>query len=952
MPSPGASLAKNVAGGSPNPPTLNQTFSYDLVPANDGNVALDGTTLIDVLPVQLALASVTTGAYGNTADLAAGVGVRVSYEKNTAPGVFTLWGSSPNAATNTTLTNPPPGLGAGEYVTRVRWELGQTQPGMAATTRPLITGKIVNPDNAGAPVGFGDSVQNCVGLTAVYSAGPTNVAQNACRTFALSGPFVQLNPAKDNLSGGGPFNPGQTVSWRLHVRSAAQSSDPAPLESITAADLLPVDLVYSGSFTFDDQGTGLPAPQVFTQIDNFAGTGRTLLRWKWNAGSGSLGVNQQVWINVSTTVRSGAAAGPLANTLNLAFAGPGLGLRCSGGSQADALDLDGDGSTANTLCTASGTINVAPIAQLVSSKQVRSTCDAGFTSTSSGTLAGGAIDYRLHVQNVGTVPMQNLVLVDILPFVGDTGVRDTSPRGSQWTPLLAAPIVPPPGTVVYYSTSGNPCRGEVGGPTTACDPPGWTTVAPDPITAVRAFKVEFGSRVVGPFDVVEFIFHLTAPGNVPAAATAFNSFAYQADRADGLGSLAAEPQKVGVAPGACDAASLGDFVWVDVNHNGIQDDGPTGLNGVNVRLLAPGADGVPGTADDVPIAMAVTGDSPGGAAGWYNFPGLAPGSYFVCVAPPATFVLTAPDQTGDAQDSDGAVATGCSPLVTLVANQHDPDVDFGLLATELAALGDYVWFDRNGDGIQNEPATDGANGVTVKLFVDDGDGAPSAGDAQVATTVTADDLFGRPGYYRFDGLIPGLPYYVRFVRPASATAFTTPDAGDDTMDSDADTATGDGPHRHPGARRVRPHARRRPRHRLRQPRPGRPGVARRRQRRVLRAAERRAGDRRRAPRPLPRRQPRRPADARRVRRDDDDGDGRRLRRALPLRESRGGRLHRDRRSIELRRRRRLGRARLLDRQRPGARSRRRRQRRRQRPADRGAHRQPAGDAHRRRRADR
>ena len=159
----------------------------------------------------------------------------------------------------------------------------------------------------------------------------------------------------------------------------------------------------------------------------------------------------------------------------------------------------------------------------------------------------------LRVQNVGTVPMQDFVLIDILPFVGDTGVRDTNPRGSQWTPLLAAPITPPPGTTLFYSTAGNPCRGEVGGPTTGCDPANWTTVAPDPITSAGSFKVEFGSRVVGPFDFVSFDLSLVTPGNVPAGQPTFNSFAYQADRADGLGSLAAEPQKVGISIGACDS---------------------------------------------------------------------------------------------------------------------------------------------------------------------------------------------------------------------------------------------------------------------------------------------------------------------------------------------------------------------------------------------------------------
>ncbi|HEX2642366.1 MAG TPA: SdrD B-like domain-containing protein, partial [Thermoanaerobaculia bacterium] len=791
VPSPGAGFQKNVNGGGPNPPTLNQTFSYDLAVSNNGNVPLDSLVVIDTLPVELQLASVTTGAYSGLADFAAGEGVRVSYEKNTAPGVFTLWGSSPNTTTNTTLTAPPPGLGAGEFITRVRWEYGQAQPGMNASTRPLLTGRIVNPDNAGGPVAFGDSIQNCAGLTAVYTAGPTNVTRNSCQSFVLSGPFVQLNPAKENLSGGGPFNPGQTVSWRLRVRSDARSSDPVPLENLVATDLLPVNLTFS-SWTFDAQGTGLPAPQVFEQIPNFAGTGRTLLRWRWNAGSGNLGVNQQVWINITTTVRNGAPSGNLSNDFTFDSDAPGLGLRCSGSSQADALDLDGDGDTAETLCRATGTINVAGIAQLVSGKTIQGTCDGGSVATSAGTLTGGALQYRLRVQNVGTVPMQNFVLIDILPAVGDTGVRDTNPRGSQWTPLLVAPITPPPGTTIYYSTSSNPCRGEVGGPTTGCDAPNWTTVPPDPITDVRSFKVEFGSRVVQPSDFLEFFFSMTTPGSVPPAAPAFNSFAYQADRADGIGSLAAEPQKVGVTLGTCEAAALGDFVWVDTNSDGIQNDGPTGLNGVLVRLFTPGADGVQGTFDDVPLASAITSNGPGGAPGWYSFPGLAPGSYYVQVTPPPTFVLTTSNQGPDTTDSD-ADGAARSPVVTLAANQVNPDLDFGLIATRLAALGNYVWFDRNSDGLQNEPVTAGVNGVTVRLYVDDGDGnpEPGTGDSLAATTVTADDVNGQPGYYLFDGLIPGLRYFVQFVRPASATAFTSQNAGgDDTVDSDADTTTG------------------------------------------------------------------------------------------------------------------------------------------------------------------
>jgi uncharacterized repeat protein (TIGR01451 family) len=794
VPNPSASLSKNMASGTPNPPTLNQTFSYDFVPqvSSPGNVPLDNMTVIDTLPTQMQVTSVTTGSYNNLSDFGAGVGVQVTYEKNTAIGTFTLWGSSPNVGTNTTLTAPPPGLGAGEYLTRIKWQYGQAQVGMAPSNRPNVTGKIINPSNTGAPVAFGNTIQNCVDLSAVYTAGPTPVNVNGvCRSFVLSGPFVQLNPAKTNLSGGGPFNPGQAVAFQLNVRSATQSSDPGPLENIVAADLLPVDLTFV-SWTFDDQGTGLPAPQNFTQIPNYAGTGRVLLRWSWSAGSGNLGVNQHVFINVNTTVRVGAVFGSLNNTFDLSINAPGLAQRCSGSSATDALDLNGNSNTSDTLCTASGAATIAPIAQLSSAKTIKGTCDGAAVSTSAGTLVGGAVEYHLSVTNPGTVPMQNFVLIDILPFVGDTGVRDTSPRGSQWTPLLAAPISPPPGTTIYYTTTGNPCRGEVGGPTTGCTPPNWTTVAPDPITSVRAFKIEFGSKVLGPADVLNFAYSMIAPGNTPAGQTAYNSFAYQADRSDGLGSLAAEPQKVGIALGSCPAAALGDYVWVDTNHNGIQDDGPTGLNNVFVQLFSPGVDGIQGSADDVPLASTITSNNPvGGAPGWYFFPGLAPGSYYVKVTLPPTFVFTLQHVGSGALDSDANPATGASQVVTLAVNQINPDIDFGVFTTHPAALGNYVWFDHNADGIQNEPVTSGVNGVTVRLFVDNGDNAPGAGDVQVATTVTADDVYGRPGYYLFDGLTPGLSYYVQFVAPSAATGFTSlHTGGDGTVDSDANTGTG------------------------------------------------------------------------------------------------------------------------------------------------------------------
>ena len=85
--------------------------------------------------------------------------------------------------------------------------------------------------------------------------------------------------------------------------------------------------------------------------------------------------------------------------------------------------------------------------------------------------------------------------------------------------------------------------------------------------------------------------------------------------------------------------------------------------------------------------------------------------------------------------------------------------------TQLAMLGDYVWDDKNANGIQDGPDSDrGINGVEVKLLVDtDDDGTP---DFVVATTTTgANPDNGKAGWYKFDGLTPGEEYQVMFTFP-------------------------------------------------------------------------------------------------------------------------------------------------------------------------------------------
>jgi uncharacterized repeat protein (TIGR01451 family) len=192
----------------------------------------------------------------------------------------------------------------------------------------------------------------------------------------------------------------------------------------------------------------------------------------------------------------------------------------------------------------------------------------------------------------------------------------------------------------------------------------------------------------------------------------------------------------------------------------------------------------------------VTQNGPGGAPGWYQFPGLTPGSYRVCFTLPSGLDLTSPNIGADGSDSDANTVNGCAPPVTLANNESNQTIDAGLV-TPLnadAALGNYTFIDADSDGIQNGPLDLGLNGVSVRLYADDGDGIAQPGGADgapVAQQVTQNDVHGIPGYYLFEQLIPGVPYYVQFVLPNGATGFTTANAGgNDSVDSDAVAGTG------------------------------------------------------------------------------------------------------------------------------------------------------------------
>ena len=119
-------------------------------------------------------------------------------------------------------------------------------------------------------------------------------------------------------------------------------------------------------------------------------------------------------------------------------------------------------------------------------------------------------------------------------------------------------------------------------------------------------------------------------------------------------------------------ASLGDYVWEDLNHNGQQDDGNTGINGVPVALL--------NSSNNVVSTTTTFTGGPGNIPGYYTFTNLISGTYHVSFTLPSGYVATTPNVGNDATDSDGLPSGNAAVTGNYVLNagQSIPTVDQGL----------------------------------------------------------------------------------------------------------------------------------------------------------------------------------------------------------------------------------------------------------------------------------
>jgi subtilisin-like proprotein convertase family protein/uncharacterized protein (DUF2141 family) len=196
-------------------------------------------------------------------------------------------------------------------------------------------------------------------------------------------------------------------------------------------------------------------------------------------------------------------------------------------------------------------------------------------------------------------------------------------------------------------------------------------------------------------------------------------------------------------------AALGNFVWQDLDGDGIQDGGELGIPNVPVTLTITW----PNSAGTTTLTT-VTDSS-----GYYSFGnllldedypasgGVGQPAMAITLTPPAGYISSPINQTTEELDSDNPA--GETAIATKGSTNNS--YDFGLVKP--GSIGNYVWLDEDGDSDQDAGEA-GIPNAPVQLCAD------AACSIILATTYTDAN-----GGYLFPNLLPAT-YYVKVTPPS------------------------------------------------------------------------------------------------------------------------------------------------------------------------------------------
>ncbi|MFI3170513.1 MAG: SdrD B-like domain-containing protein [Faecalibacterium sp.] len=606
-------------------------LAYEWRIANTGNQVLSGANCTVTLSQDVQYTEFRTGTFQMRAlDALVTEGYQITY--TTAEGESGLLGSY-NAGTNQTVDLTQI-IAQEDNLRSLTWEFPQLRIGVSQKTAPRIKGVV----QGGASMG--DVLQSetqCSWEIGVSQAQGQTAQRSVSKETEIQDISI-LQPGFSSSVGETPVRPGDV--FRYTVTASAYRSH---LNQPILAVLLPAALVYAGGESFSMSnvfGESAPALPPVQQIDNFNAAGDTLLKYAFT-GEYAYDFSQMARLTIGFDVQVKIGAKGSFETVALLNVLSGAGEVVSGGTAYTDADDIAQGAVINGNYAKSKVIanQILFFVAASTQKRVRGLLDDDFAAVGGvgQTLSGGAISYEITVRNIGNADLQTVEIIDILPYLGDTGVVDSkTARKSEFfvslTGEAAAKVVEEgSGTAllevplrISYSASTDPVRfgGSFDTIGTVDD---WNETAPENMLAVQAVKVGAVQALL-PGQSLVIALSALAPVGVLPEATAWNSFASQVTYDDVTGvrqaMLATEARKAGVQVLAlpADKGEISGCAWFDENRNGLFEEQAQELEDVGIVLY---------DATGTPLQVAFTSKTLDGRLGCYAFGNLAFGRYYL-----------------------------------------------------------------------------------------------------------------------------------------------------------------------------------------------------------------------------------------------------------------------------------------------------------------------------------
>ena len=259
------------------------------------------------------------------------------------------------------------------------------------------------------------------------------------------------------------FTDGKTIRFALSANNVRldPGKDYKDLRVIDLFDpnTLDIDFNYLDQY-FDKNNTRFYAPwyKSYEVIENYHNSGRSALIIHLDQKEfikRALETGGQVRLPfIYTKLKGKADGGTFTNHIYLA--GEGLwNLETANPNKVavDIYDLNNNGSTTDKIPHAESNYTIVAAEGVYARKFIAKNDDLSDASTVTRTFKPGeTFNYKLTIKNNTDNPVENTVIYDVLPKVGDVNTLDASARKTEYTVSLRGPITAPEGWTAYYTT--------------------------------------------------------------------------------------------------------------------------------------------------------------------------------------------------------------------------------------------------------------------------------------------------------------------------------------------------------------------------------------------------------------------------------------------------------------------------------------------------------------------